>query len=322
MPSKILKTGILSFLFLLIVGISTFATFSFFLNIEDAVVVPHLVTKDIVYSLSILTDLGLNTKVKGSEYSEDVSKNHVLFQDPAPGVEIKKGRDVRIIISKGAKSVLMPNLTGRSLQSARITMEENDLHEKNLSRTYSAKIKEYEIIAQFPVPGEKIERGGDVNLLISMGKKGIPRKMPDLNGLSLESAVYLIETSNMLLGKIESFFEGDRSKNIVIGQKPLPGHRVIEGSRIDFVINRKVVSKTDKNSSSRPGGYFFRYKAEHGYLKKHIKVTLNCFGMLTDIYDGFIEPGKEIWLLIPSETADLLLYENDNLILTKVSVIP
>jgi len=312
----------LSFLFLLIVGISTFVTLSLFLNLEEPVVVPHLINKDIVYSLSILTDLGLNTKVKGSEYSENVQENHVLFQDPAPGVEIKKGRDVRVIISKGAKSLLMPNLTGMSIQLAQITMEENDLHEKNLSRAYSAKLKEDEIISQFPAPGEKIQRGVGVNLLISTGNRGVPRKMPELNELSVESAVYLIETSNLVLGKIESSFDPDRLKNIVIAQKPLPGHRIIEGSRIDFVINRKTLNKTDKNLNLRSGGYFFKYKAEYGYLKKHIKVTLNCFGMLTDIYDSFIEPGKEIWLLIPSETADLLLYENDNLVLTRVLPVP
>lgn len=322
MALKIFKIGILSFLFLLIVGISTFVTLSLFLNLEDPVVVPHLINKDVVYALTALTNLGLNTKVQGFEYSKNIPENHVLFQKPSPGVEIKKGRDVRVIISKGTTSLLMPDLTGMSLQSVRITMEENGLHEKNLSRIYSAKIKEDEIISQFPIPGEKIQRGGDVNLLISTGKRGVPRKMPDLNGLSVESAVYLIEISNMLLGKIESSFDPDRLKNIVIDQKPLPGHRVIEGSRIDFVINRKVINKTDKSLTSGPGGCFFRYKAEYGYLKKHIKVTLNCFGMLTDIYDSFIEPGKEIWLLIPSETADLLLYENDKLVLTRVLPVP
>ena len=97
-------------------GISAYLTLTLIIKSEDTVVVPYLVGKDVVYVLELLTDLGLNTKVKGSEYSADVPKNNVIFQEPAPGAEIKKGRDVRIIISKGPKSILMPNIKGLSVQ--------------------------------------------------------------------------------------------------------------------------------------------------------------------------------------------------------------
>ena len=141
MISRILKTTSLITVFFLAAGISAYIALTVIIKSEDTVIVPDLSEKDLVYALKILSDLGLNTKVKGFEYSAAVPKNHIIFQDPDPGSEIKKDRDVRVIISKGAKTILMPNLEGLSIQQARIIIEENDLCFGMLSTTYHSIIK-------------------------------------------------------------------------------------------------------------------------------------------------------------------------------------
>jgi len=90
--SRIFKLSTLFFLFVLIVGASAYLTLALIIKSEDTVVVPDLSGKNVVYVLKLLTDLGLNTKVKGSEYSADIPENNVIFQEPEPGAEIKKGR--------------------------------------------------------------------------------------------------------------------------------------------------------------------------------------------------------------------------------------
>ena len=106
--SRIIKIAALFFSFVIVVGISAYLALTFIIKSEDTVVVPDLVGKNVVYVLEFLTDLGLNTKVKGSEYSADVPQNHVIIQDPEPGAEIKRGRDVKIILSKGSMTILIP----------------------------------------------------------------------------------------------------------------------------------------------------------------------------------------------------------------------
>jgi beta-lactam-binding protein with PASTA domain len=69
MISRTLKIAALFFVFILVVGASAYLTLTLIIKSEDTVVVPDLVGKDVVYSLGLLTDLGLNTKVEGSEYS-------------------------------------------------------------------------------------------------------------------------------------------------------------------------------------------------------------------------------------------------------------
>ena len=319
MISRVLKIAILFFVFILVVGASAYLTLTMIIKSEDTVVVPNLAGKNVVYVLELLTDLGLNTKIEGSEYSTEMPKNNVIFQDPEPGSEIKKGRDVRIIISKGPKSILMPNLERVPVQQARIILEENSLCQGQISSTYSNRIKKDSVIAQVPSADTMITRNECVNLLVSLGIRPQAYKMPDLEGRSLDSAIPLIESSNLILGKIKSVFYKDKPLNTIIAQEPLSGYSVTEGGTVDLVINRKPGRKDHGYLADSPGGIFFRYRVNDGFLKRHIRVVLNSFGVSNTIFDEFIQPGKEIWLIIPNNNyTTLFLYEDDKLIKTQV----
>ncbi len=318
MIARVVKIAILFIAFILIAGISAYLTLTFIIKSEDTVVVPDLVGKDVVYVLEVLSDLGLNTKIKGSEYSSGVPTNHVTFQEPGPGAEIKKGRDVRIIISKGARTILMPNLKGLSVRQAHIILEENDLHQDILSSTYSKDIKKEIIIAQTPPPGTMIKREEGVDLLVSIGIQPKAYKMPDLEGLSLDDAILLIERSNLLLGKIKSSFHEDKPKNVIIIQQPQSGHRVIEGTLVNITINREPGRKGREYLRGAKGVSLFSYRLKDGFLKRHIRIRLNSFGASIDLFDDFMNPGEEIWLLIPNNNATVFLYEDNELIKTQV----
>jgi beta-lactam-binding protein with PASTA domain len=317
--SRILKFGSLFFLFVLIAGASAYLTLTLIIKSEDTVVVPDLLGKNVVYVLELLTDLGLNTKVKGSEYSAEVPENNVIFQEPEPGAEIKKGRDVRIIISKGAKSILMPKLKGLSLRQARIILEENSLRRGEISSTYSNTIRKDEIIAQVPSQGTMITRGQGVNLLVSLGGRPQVYKMPDLIGLSFNTAITMIENIDLVLGEIKTHFYEDKPLNTVVAQESPSGYCVIQGSAVNIVINRKSVQKGHNYLNESQGVGLFRYRLKHGFLKRHIRVRLNSFGISADLFDNFMKPGEEIWLLIPRKNdATVFLYEDGELIKTLV----
>ena len=316
---RLSKISFLFILFILILTVTAYFTLTLIVKSEDKVVVPDLVGKDVVLILEMLSDLGLNTKIKGSEYSNGIPKNHVIFQEPEPGSEIKKRRDVRIIISKGTKKILMPNLKGLSIQHARLIIEENGLFLNKLSSTYSENRKKNEVISQFPSPGIIIKREAFINLLISTGIRPNVYKMPDIKGRSLEEAISLIESFNLVPGEIKFLFIEEKAKNIIIDQLPLSGHKVIEGTSVNITINRKAGNKSYKYLHSTKGVTLFKYRLKYGFLKKHIRLRLNIFGVSHDIFDSFMEPGEEIWALIPkNKDATILLYEDARLIKTEV----
>ncbi|MBN1932448.1 MAG: PASTA domain-containing protein [Desulfobacterales bacterium] len=316
---RIIKILTLLATFIIVIGLSAYFTLTFLIKSEDTVVVPKLIEKDVVYVLEVLTDLGLNTKVGGSEYSSTIPKNHIVYQDPDPGVEIKKGRDVKIIISKGTETILMPDLKGLSIQQAGIVLEENGLIQGQLTLTYNQAQKKDDVIAQVPSPGITLQKGERVNLLLSLGPRPKTNMLPELEGLTLGDAILLIEKNNLVLGEIKSFYQVKKPKNIIVGQEPLAGYRVLEGSRVNLVINRKYSPKDRNVLSGSLGVRLFRYRLENGFLKRRIRIRLNCFGVSNDLFDDFMKPGEEIWLLIPGNNdATVFLYEDDNLLNYKI----
>ncbi|MGD2272562.1 MAG: PASTA domain-containing protein [Desulfobacterales bacterium] len=319
MIARITKIAALFLVFIAVAGACAYFTLTFLIKSEDSVIVPDFIGKDVVYVLEYLTELGLNTKVKGSEYSTDVPKNHVIFQEPEPGAEIKKDRDVRIIISKGAKTVLMPNLTGLSFLQAQIIFEENDLCQGQQSRAFNRDLERETIISQSPLPGDSVQRGKCVDLLVSLGQRPNAYKMPELAGFSLEDAILLIEKFDLPLGEVKSLYDKNMPPNTVVNQHPLAGYRVEEGKRVNLVINRKQRKKDQEYLSGEQKRNIFTYRLDNGFLRRHIRVELKSNGFSSDLFDGFLKPGEEIWLLIPTnKEATVLLYEDDRLIQTQV----
>ena len=300
-------------------GISAYISLTMVIKGEDTVIVPALTGENIVYALEILTDLGLNTKVKGSEYSDAVPKSHIIFQDPKPGAEIKKDRDVRIVISKGAQTVVMPKLTGLPLRQAKIILEENDLYVNVESRTHNQMFQKDEIIAQRPDSGAEINRNTAVGLLVSLGHEPDAFLMPDMAGTSPEDALLMLEKYKISFGKIEFVYYKHKQKNTIISHSPSAGGRVIEGSMVDVVVNRKAGRNDTSFLRGQTGIRLFRYRLENGFLKKHIRINVNCFGLQSDFFNEIVKPGHEIWVLIPRFTnATVLLYKDEELIKTEI----
>jgi serine/threonine-protein kinase len=316
--AKIAKIGAVAFVFVVVAGISAYLTLTLIVKSEDTVIVPDLEGKDVVYALELLTELELNTKVKGSEYTTDIPKNHVVFQEPQPGSEIKKGRDVKIIISKGPKTISMPNLIALSIQQANIILEENGMCQGELSRTYHTELEKDGIIAQVPAAGAVIARGTCIDLLVSKGARPDAFKMPDLAGLTLEDALQSIEKVSLTIGQLNSAYQKGKPRNIIVEQEPVSGQRVIIGSPVSLLINREPQKERSGQLYGQTAGNIFSYRLDFGFLNRRIRVSLNSAGFTNDLFDDFVKAGEEIWLLIPRDKeATLFLYENDRLLKTQ-----
>jgi beta-lactam-binding protein with PASTA domain len=317
MITKFAKIATLFVVFLVIAGASAYLTLTFIIKSEDTVIVPDLVGKDVVTALEQLTDLQLNTKVNGSEYSRQFPKNHVTYQEPDPGSEIKKDRDIRIIISKGPKNILMPNLISLSERQARMIMEENGISQGHLTHTYFKAVEKDHIIVQLPSSGTMITRGASVDLLVSMGPRPVAYKTPELTGLSLDKAVLMIEKVNLTVGEIRSHFDKHKPRNIIIHQEPLAGYRIRENSPISLVINRHPGKTVGAHLHHPLYGSLLQHQVKNGFLKKRIRVEFESEGSAADIFDDYIKPGEEIWVLVPrDQNAIAFIFEDDKLVKT------
>jgi serine/threonine-protein kinase len=231
---------------------------------------------------------------------------------------MKKGRDVRLVLSKGSQSLFTPNLKMLSIQQARIILEENGLCSGDVAITYSSQFKNDVIMAQFPGAGTRIGRDRCVNLLISGGMRPRDFAMPDLGGLPFEDAVLKIDSFKLRLGAITTTDNRHSRPKEVISQQPAAGRRVEENDVVNLVINRAPGEKGPAFPTA-PKLQLFSYRLEEGFLNSHIKLQLNTFGGSFDLFDDFLKPGEQIWCFIPeSENTSLLLFRDEELVVTKV----
>ncbi len=311
------------FLFLVLIffsvaGISTYFTLTFLIKHEKRVVVPDLLGKNAVNALLLLSDLSLYTKVTGTEYSDNVPIHHIIYQEPPPGTEIKKNRSVRIVISKGSKTVVVPNLKGLRLLQAQIILEENGLVIAHIARTYHDTIDTDVIIAQSISEGTVLVRSEPVSILVSQGKRPLSVLMPDFIGRSIEETILLIDKLGLSLGETNTVFNGDFPLDRIIRQTPPKGHRIMQGDRISVTMNR--VTGRGTSISTKPAKLvLFRQKIKPGFLKQHVRIRLNAYGISVNLLNDFLLPGDESWCLVPTQSGtSLFVYLDDELIKTKI----
>ncbi len=315
MLARIIKTTLIILVFMTAAGVGTYLSVHLLIRSEDTVVVPDLMGKEVVYALEMLTDLGLNTKVKDFEFSPSIPKHHIIAQVPEPGYEIKQGRDVRLVISKGARTVIFPNLTGMNLPQANILIEENDLRQGHLSYAYDKAKPREELLAQFPSAGTNGLRGNSVDLLISAGPAPELVRMVDLIGMGLNQAIETIEKHHLVLGTISFIHNPAVSDDTVVDHSPGADYPAIPGRTIDLVINRTT---SNNLSAQRSDVTLFRYRASGGFLRQQARVRINRRTTTMELFDAFIKPGEEIWLLVDTdEPTTLFLYLDGELTMTK-----
>jgi serine/threonine-protein kinase len=306
-------------LFMAMAGTGAYVALTLIIKGEDTVIVPELVGKDVLYGLEILSDLGLNTRVKGTAYHDQVPKNHVIDQDPDAGAAIKRGRDVKIRVSRGPETILMPNLAGLSLQQSRILLTENGLCQGLLSGMTAHRFDAGQIMTQYPPAGTVVSRNTCADLLISRGPASPAFPMVDLTGFPLESAILRLEQMQLTVGSIRIARRYGAPPDGIVDQTPLAGHRVAPGVRVDLTVNRSDDGRYTGDTGNGSQIELFRFSLENGFLKKRVQVRMNQPQMSLSLFDDFLTPGQEIWLLVPkSGNPTILVYVDGQLVETRI----
>lgn len=316
---KLLRITLLVAIFMIMAGIGTYVTLTLIIKTEDPVIVPDLVGRDVLVGLEMLSDLGLNTRVKEIQYNDQVPQYHVMEQDPEPGSAIKRGRDVKIRVSRGPETIVMPNLSGLSLQQSRILLTENGLCQGNVSRMSSTLNTFGQVMAHDPQPGAMVSRGTGVDLLISQGANPPAIAMADLGGFTLETAIRRLEQGQLDVGRIRSVHLNDAPLETVVEQTPLAGYRVSIGSRVDLTVNRSLSGPPTTSRVQVNQAELFRFALENGFYNRRVQVKLNQPPTSISLFDDFMAPGQEIWLLIPkSGNPTVLVYVDGQLVDSRI----
>ncbi len=222
------------------VGIaSAFAVVALLLR-QDEVRVPNLTGQDIVSVLETVRQQGLELKVDGRAPDPTLPRDTVISQSPAPGTGIKKGRQVRVVVSQGPSELLAPKVTGENFRKADILIRQAGYVSGNIARTASESVERDIVIAQNPQAGSTIEKGGTIDILVSSGKRQKFLVMPKLAGKTPEEALRIIDRLQLQYRVIRRAAAAGTpgAERVVINQKPGAGHPVATDATVEIVIGK------------------------------------------------------------------------------------
>ena len=335
-PRRSLLTDILKVVFIFLVAVILLSVATFFLLRSvirgNQVEVPNVIGKSFVEASRILSEHGLRTPIiEDYKYSANLPKDYVVEQRPVPKQKVKLGRDIRVFLSRGAESGMVPRLIGQPVSEAELTLKSVGLEVASIVKVHSDDFpQEGIIIAHTPPPNAAVQRGSKVNLLVSLGPHSVKLMMPDLRGMKLQSASELLESSGLKLGHItRKASPVIEEADIVLEHAPQPDDPVERGAAVDItvsssaepsvtpsrmvVLRHKVLPKPIMPEDSEQGGITY-----DSSTPRHVKIVIEHEGGRRTIVDKTFVPGRLLeYPLRISGRGIAKIYVDDMLIETK-----
>ena len=156
-----------------------------------------------------------------SIYVKDFPEGAVYQQNPAPGQNVKKGRNLYIIRTTIAPEIVkMPNLRNLSLRQAMVSLNMVGLKVDKLEFIdYFARnaVVEQKIKDQVIEPKDDVVKGSTVTLVVGLGNGDRTTNLPDLIGVSVEDAKNQINMASLNIG-MEIFIDNDDVEDLYVSR--------------------------------------------------------------------------------------------------------
>lgn len=226
-------------------------------------------------------DLLVDVKNVKTEYSDEYEEGYVMAQTPKAGDMVKRGRTVTLTVSKGAEELEMPSLKNATEADAMKALEALNLGLKiTVKDESSSEVKQGSVVRTEPAEGEKLQKGQEVILYISLGEN----KMPDLKNDTRSNAETRLRALDIGLDIIfleEKSDEVEEGK--VIRTVPAAGTQLKENDDVTVYIS------TGDGKVMVPPVIGFT-KMEAITLLKDANLTYE----VREMYDPTVESGKVI----------------------------
>lgn len=226
-----LLVGALSLTFLVFFGLAMRMTLR-----AREVEVPSLSGKTVADATRVAAALGLGLRVDDNRRSDEkIPAGQIMQQDPPPGVRTRQERTVRVWVSAGARSTVVPTLVGQTDRTARIKLEQDGIEVVSVTEVRSPDYPADAIVAQDPAPQV---RAPGVSLLVNRGEEAATFVMPDVIGTEGDRAASALRARGFRVTITGSQPYPGVPAGIVIRQNPAGGFRVSGGDFVSLEVSR------------------------------------------------------------------------------------
>ena len=173
--------------------------------------------------------------VESTAFDEQVPQGEVITSNPPVGTELSKGSDVTVVVSKGPERYEVPDLTGRTADQARASLDSRHLTLGTTSEAYDDEVPAGEIVSTSPAAGTEVTRDAQVSLVISRGPE--PVAVPTVTGQGAEAATGAIEGAGLKATRADDAYSTTVPKGSVISQSPSSG-TLLPGETVTITVSK------------------------------------------------------------------------------------
>ena len=204
----------------------------------ESVTVPDLSGLSVAQARTELAKKDLSVAQRGSEFNDRWERGLIIRQDPPPDSRVRVTKVVQVVTSAGSRSVTVPGLEGKSLESVLTLLQSSGLLKGKLTQIHTSRYPAGRVIAQRPAPDEVVERNSAVGLLLSQGSREDRYVMPDLIERRADRAIAWLKGLDFKVADIQYRYYPGRSSGFVVGQFPLAGSKVQKRNLITLEVSR------------------------------------------------------------------------------------
>jgi eukaryotic-like serine/threonine-protein kinase len=289
-------------------GFLGWTVYQSFFKIPEEITVPNIEGKNLTEANDLLKKFNLVLKVDEKQYKESIPRDEIIRQVPPPGRTVRKGREIKAVVSLGPELVAVPDLTGLSIREAYMTLTNKRLLMGEMKTSKEKKEEPEQVLDQSPKAGDKVKKGTAVSITVN---KGVASRSsaPRWEGKKLDELRDLTRDNDFTIGRIRWVYHDYIPKGEVIRQNPQPGQLANKETPINLDVSagQKVMEVSIKQEK-------VTFVAPEGTTRSEIKFVLKDQRGLNDCYVGDHTAGDKIELLITSwGEAELMIYVDGKL---------
>jgi beta-lactam-binding protein with PASTA domain len=200
------------------------------------VTVPSLAGRSVNDASVQLEDLGLTLRVDDNQRVDaKVPAGRILQQEPAAGGRVRRQRSIRVWVSAGEATTVVPDLVGQTERTAQMRLQQDGLTLAGIAEIRSRDYAAEAVVAQEPAPTVKGDR---VALLVNRGGQATRYVMPDLIGVDGDRAADFLRRKGFRVALAGTQPYPGVPAGVVLRQAPAGGFQIAPGEAIALEVSR------------------------------------------------------------------------------------
>ncbi len=173
--------------------------------------------------------------VEAEEFHSEYAQGIIYEQDPKEGRSIKSNTTISVKISKGTKTLAVPDFTNEDSVIA-IAKLKGMGFKVTTSYEYSSSVDVSKVIRTSPAKNEQAVYGSTITVYVSEGTGEKPVRVPDVRYYFIDEAREILKANGFEVGEIKQV-KSDEAIDMVVSQSPVYGSQAVPGTRINLNIS-------------------------------------------------------------------------------------